>query len=161
MPCNDLTTQYPVTSPTQAPGSEGVSVDANVEASNAAADRIAEVEGEKNAAFIKFVSDLPYLEKSFLLHKDIIEKSAAQSNVLSQPIVDNDRNSIHPMALQVKGKEALEDEVTSAYFEDEIDLYNVEKGKKMGLKGKDKSDEKVRNKSYSRSHSHGHLRRQR
>ena len=91
-----------------------------------------------------------------------MEKSAARSNVLSQPTAHDDGSSVHPMALQVKGKEALEDEVTSAYFEDEIDLYNVGKGKmKVGLEGKDKSTEKVRNKSYSHSHSHGHLRRQR
>lgn len=156
VPCNDVTTQSPVTSPTQVPGRGDNSLVVDMENSNAAVDRTAEIEGEKDASFIRFVSKLEDIEESFLYSHDEGDKSI-QSNVQtsSSPITIGSGNSIHPMALQVEGKEAREDEVTSAYFEDEIDSFDVVNVKKK-MKEKKQQDEskKYEGKNDHRSHSH-------
>ena len=162
VPCNGITTQSPITSPTQAPRSRTGSMHVMTEQKNAATDRIAEVDGEKDASFLKFVSELGSIEESYLQIYNTIEKSVQTNPISLSSSATNSKemdNPMHPMALQVKGREARQDEITSAYFEDEIDTYDD--GKKKKSKGIDVNSgvKYVNNEKRNRNQSY-HLRRQ-
>ena len=158
IPCNDITTQSPITSPTQAPGSRNSSLLVKTGERDTALDRMIEVEGEKDSSFLKFVSELASIEKSYLHIYDAVEMPAERSNLhsLSSSATVNSKKTshqIHPMALQVKGREAREDELSSAYFEDEIDTFDDEKQKRWKSKDINSGSRSVSMKTKNRSHS--------
>ena len=153
--CNDVTTQAPVSDPTQAPRSDNIRATVKVSArDNDAADRLAEIEGEKDPEFVEFVSQLGTVEDSFLYSHEAVEKSTT----LSSPLLtasDFSGGSMHPMALQVEGKEAINDERSSAYFEDEVDPYDNGRRKhkkNLSTKGEYKHHEYEKKKKHSRRH---------
>lgn len=149
VPCNPVTTQSPVTNPTMSPVEASARAVHNAVTEIIDTDRLAEREGERDPAFINFISNLESIEESYEhshaassgRNRQKPSSSSPSSLPLSSPVI--------PMSFQVKGDEAWKDQERSAYFEDEEDNYTngkLKRKSKNSRRGYGKYNE-VRNES--------------